>query len=227
MAEKPKLPLAGLMALLLAAVSSLIIYQGPIKTSRPIDKEAEKSASVRDRVQSRLWQDPFEAVASHIQREKAAGGDGAHEHHASPGLLDGAQATKEPFRFRLMPVFVDGSPYASGVESRLRDRYALVSALGAAGYQPESGESIRYFEWKSTASPSPIVPAEWFVPGPRLSTSDHAFQSNGHDAQPILVLWLKEQDLGSQPLHTLTAELACSPKASLRSTGSAAVAQEE
>lgn len=50
-----------------------------------------------------------------------------------------------------MPVFVDGSPYASGVESRLRDRYALVSALGAAGYLPESGESIRFFEWKSTA----------------------------------------------------------------------------
>ena len=31
--DKPKLPLAGLIALLFAAVSSLIIYQGPIKTS--------------------------------------------------------------------------------------------------------------------------------------------------------------------------------------------------
>ena len=189
------------MALLLAAVSSLIIYQVPIKTWRPIDKEAEKSASVRDHVQSRLWQDPFEAVASHIQKEKAAEGDAGHEHHDSPGLVDGDQATKGPFRFRLMPVFVDGNPYASGVESRLRDRYALVSALGAAGYLPESGESIRYFKWKSTAGPSVIVPAEWFKPGPRLPNTNHQGQ---HDAQPILVLWLKEQDLGSQPLHTLT-----------------------
>lgn len=200
--EKPKLPLAGLMALLLAVVSSLIIYQVPIKTSRPIDKEAEKSVSVRDRVQSRLWQDPFEAVASHIQKEKAAGGDAGHEHHASPGLVNGAHAAKEPFRFRLMPVCVDGSPYANGVESRLRDRYALVSALGAAGYLPESGESIRYFEWKSTAGPSSIVPAEWFVPGPRVPKTN---QQGRHDVQPILVLWLKEQDLGAKPLSTLTS----------------------
>ncbi len=40
--EKFKLPLAGLMTLLVAAVSSFIIYQVPLKTSRPIDKEAEK-----------------------------------------------------------------------------------------------------------------------------------------------------------------------------------------
>ncbi len=201
--DKPKLPLAGLMALLLAAVSSLIIYQGPIKTSRPIDKDAEKSASVvRDRVQARLWQDPFEAVASHMQKEKATGGDMGHGHHASPGLIDGARTTPDQFRFRLMPVFVDGSPYASGVESRLRDRYALVSALGAAGYLPESGESIRYFEWKSTDSVATLVPSEWFVPGPRLSKPDQAGQ---HEAQPILVLWLKEQDLGTKPLQALTS----------------------
>lgn len=199
--EKPRLPLAGLVALLLAAVSSLIIYQAPIKTSRPIDKEAEKSAAVvHERVQSRLWQDPFEAVATHIQKEDAAKGDARPEHHASPGLVDGAEAAKGQFHFRIFPVLVDGSPYAGGVESRLRDRYALVSALGAAGYLPESGEFIRYFEWKPGGVPT-IVPAEWFVPGPRLSPSD---QAGKYDAQPILVLWLKEQALGSKPLHVLT-----------------------
>lgn len=198
--DKPKLPLTGLIALFFAAVSSLIIYQAPIKTSRPIDKEAEKSAAVvRDRVQSRLWQDPFEAVATHQQKEKAAG-EGKDGHHSSPGLVDGADTTKEPFRFRLMPVFVDGSPYASGVESRLRDRYALVSALGAAGYLPESGESIRYFEWNATANAHTIVPSEWFRPGPGGSKPG---QHGKQEAQHILVLWLKEQDLGSKPLHEL------------------------
>ena len=200
--DKPKLPLTGLIALFFAAVSSLIIYQAPIKTSRPIDKEAEKSAAVvRDRVQSRLWQDPFEAVATHQQKEKTAGSGREHEHHASPGLVDSAQATKGPFSFLLLPVFVDGSPYASGVESRLRDRYALVSALGAAGYLPESGESIRYFEWKSTANAHTIVPSEWFLPGPGLPKPG---EQGKQEAQHILVLWLKEQDLGSKPLHELT-----------------------
>ncbi len=221
--DKPKLPVAALLALLLAAVSSLIIYQVPIKTSRPIDKEAEKSASVvRARVQSRLWQDPFEAVATHIQKEKAAG-DRVHAHHTSPGLVDGADASKGAFRFRLMPVFVDGSPYASGVESRLRDRYALVSALGVAGYLPESGESIRYFEWKSTAGVTTVVPAEWFTLGPRLSKVDQSKtpgRQDDNDAQPILVLWLKEQDLGSKPLHELT-NLASYLKREMHATPSA------
>ncbi len=199
--DKPKLPLAGLIALLFAAVSSLIIYQAPIKTSRPIDKEAEKSAAVvRDRVQSRLWQDPFEAVATHQQKEKAAGGGGGHDHHTSPGLVDGAQTAQGLFSFLLLPVFVDGSPYASGVESRLRDRYALVSALGAAGYLPESGESIRYFEWNATANAHTVVPSEWFLPGPGVSKPG---QHGKQEAQHILVLWLREQDLGSKPLHEL------------------------
>ena len=62
--EKSKLPLTGMLALLLAVVSSWIIYEVPLKTSRPIEKEAEKTAYVTvDRVQSRLWQDPFEAVS--------------------------------------------------------------------------------------------------------------------------------------------------------------------
>ncbi|MBS0171981.1 MAG: hypothetical protein JSR62_16665 [Nitrospira sp.] len=208
--DKPKLPLAGLVALLLAAVSSFVIYQAPIKTSRPIDKEAEKSAAVvRDRVQSRLWQDPFEAVATHIQKENASE-DGKHGHHASPGLVDGTELANRQFRFLLMPVFVDGSPYASGVESRLRDRYALVSALGAAGYLPESGESIRFFKWESTAGITTIVPAEWFTPGPRLSKVGLASKPNQQEEdapQAVLVLWLKEQDLGPKPLHALTSLL--------------------
>ncbi len=195
--EKSKLPLTGVVALLLAAVSSLIIYQVPIKTSRPIDKEAEKSASVvRDRAQSRLWQDPFEAVATHRQKENASKESVALRHHASPGLVEGTNDSRGGFYFTLLPVFVDGSPYASGVESRLRDRYALVSALGAAGYLPESGEFIRFFEWKSTSGVPTIVPSEWFVPGPRVSEQG----KTGH----ILVLWLKEQDVGPRPLQGLT-----------------------
>lgn len=141
--ERSKLPLTGVVALLLAVVSSLIIYQVPLKTSRPIDKEAEKTLAIGvDRVQARLWQDPFEAVSTHRLKEATTQHSDAHTHHTFPRLLTAVTQAGAPAEFLLLPVFVDGSPYASGVESRLRDRYALVSALGAAGYQPESGESI-------------------------------------------------------------------------------------
>ena len=193
--EKSKLPLTGIVALLLAVVSSLVIYQVPLKTSRPIDKEAEKVGSVgTDRVQARLWQDPFEAVSTHRQKEAAAAKHPDSEaHHTFLRLLTAVTQAEAPSDFLLLPVFVDGSPYASGVESRLRDRYALVSALGAAGYQPESGESIRYFVRQG--SEHLVVPVEAFFGRPTSADPKRSTQ--------VLVLWLKEQDFSPKPLLSL------------------------
>ncbi len=194
--EKSKLPLTGMVALVLAVVSSLIIYQVPLKTSRPIDKEAEKNVSVSaDRVQSRLWQDPFEAVSTHQLKEAGSKPDGeriATSHHAFHDLVKAIQQAGAPSDFRVLPVFVDGSPYANGVESRLKDRYAVVSALGAAGYMPESGEYIRFFEWQRQSGPTLVVPIEWFIPKPHIRSSQH-----------VLILWLKDQDFSPNPLLSL------------------------
>ena len=120
----------------------------------------------------------------------------------------------------MLPVFVDGSPYVNGGESRLKDRYAVVSALGAAGYVPESGEYLRFFKWdrfppkgyhgnsdnnKGTAvTPlaagasgeiAALVPAELFIPKAKFRGQPYA--------KPVLILWLKEQDAGRQPLTFL------------------------
>ena len=157
--EKSKLPLTGIVALLLAVVSSLVIYQVPLKTSRPIDEEAEKAVSI-----------------------------------TFFNLLTAVTQAGAPSDFLLLPVFVDGSPYASGVESRLRDRYALVSALGAAGYQPESGESIRYFVRPGNVHL--VVPVESFLGRPKPAEPKQSTQ--------VLVLWLKEQDFSPKPLLSLS-----------------------
>lgn len=194
--EKSKLPLAGIVALLLTVVSSLIIYQVPLKSSRPIDKEAEKAVSVgADRVQARLWQDPFEAVSTHRQKEAAQSDDeqAGNAHHDAKNVLAAIVHTEAKSDLLVLPVFVDGSPYASGIESRLRDRYALVSALGAAGYQPESGESIRYFARQG--SEQLVVPVEAFLGRPASADPKKSMQ--------VLVLWLKEQDFSPTPLLSL------------------------
>ena len=195
--EKSKLPLTGLVALLVAAVSSLIIYQVPLKTSRPIDKEAEKTASVTiHRVQSRLWQDPFEAVTTHLAKEttsrqsRETPPDRSHSFHE---LIQAITAMGGHLGLIILPVFVDGNPYASGVEARLRDRYAVVSALGTAGYLPESGEYIRFFEWQRTAPVRVVIPVEWFV---KKSPEDS-------EGKQLLVLWLKDQDFSPRPLNAL------------------------
>ncbi|MDP9131979.1 MAG: hypothetical protein M3M98_02450, partial [Nitrospirota bacterium] len=100
-----------------------------------------------------------------------------------------------PATFRILPVFVDGSPYANGVESRLKDRYAVVSALGVAGYMPESGEYIRYFKWDRKSESPLLVPIEWFLPESRTSGSQ--------DRKHVLVMWLKDQDFSPHPLASL------------------------
>ncbi|MDR4480829.1 MAG: hypothetical protein R3B37_13930 [Nitrospira sp.] len=210
--ERSKLPLTGVVALLLAVVSSLIIYQVPLKTSRPIDKEAEKTLAIGvDRVQARLWQDPFEAVSTHRLKEATTTQHSdAHTHHTFPRLLTAVTQAGAPAEFLLLPVFVDGSPYASGVESRLRDRYALVSALGAAGYQPESGESIRYFEWVRSGTEPLVVPAEAFLGKLQEAHSQKTMQ--------VLVLWLKEQDFSPKPLLALNEMVAELQQAFARQT---------
>ena len=105
----------------------------------------------------------------------------------------------------------------------MNDRYAVVSALGAADYVPESREYIRFFKWNrnreirkqgnKTADRSrekdtrtetdeieTLIPAELYFPNSKFRD-----QSYG---KHVLVLWLKEQDASPEPLVFLNELLA-------------------
>ncbi|MGH8762615.1 MAG: hypothetical protein ACREUR_05215 [Nitrosospira sp.] len=214
--DKSRLPLAGLLALFTIA-GGLFIYQDiPLKTARPIDKEkASNNFPEKNLVQARLWQDPFEALETHRLKEekRLKEADLKDAPYTPDNLIKSINTMKEPGARRdlhIMPVFVDGSPYTVGSETRLNDRYAVVSALGAAGYVPESGEHIRFFEWSreekeeaklkrwATTKKAPdgrtiFVPVELFNPKAK-------FGKNGRN---VLVVWLKEQDFREKPLESL------------------------
>lgn len=218
---KPKLPLTGIFALL-AMVSSFLIYQEiSLQTSRPVTKgPATHIIPEKNVVPSRLWQDPFEALEAH-----RAGGTGKlprdlHEiANLVKSLRDAGLSPVPRSHLRLMPVFMDGSPYSSGTETRLNDRYAVISALGAAGYVPESGEHIRFFRWTQT-SPNPgspgdgesngsaelIIPVELFISRTTLADSTQEGSSQGQGR--VLILWLRSQDFGAHPLAMLNDLLA-------------------
>lgn len=144
--DKSRLPLAGILALL-AMVSSFLIYEGiSLKTARPVDKETTDNVFLgKGLVQARLWQDPFEAVETYrLQENKGQKEPGSKDAADTLAMLVNAIAQSNiTSGLRVLPVFVDASPYVNGIESRLKDRYATISALGAAGYVPESGEHIR------------------------------------------------------------------------------------
>ena len=66
-------------------------------------------------------------------------------------------------------VMVQGGPYVEGIESRIRTRYAVVSALGVACFVPEDSEHIGYAQWKPHPPPGATlpydklnVPYEWY-----------------------------------------------------------------
>ena len=192
--DKSRLPLAGILALL-AMVSGALIYEGTLlKTARPVDKEATNNVFLgKGLVQARLWQDPFEAVETYRLQEDKAQKDPESKDAASTlaTLINVIGQLGITSGIRVLPVFVDGSPYANGVQFRLKDRYAVVSALGAAGYVPESGEYIRVFKWYQekgleTEASSLLIPVELFTPKEKLRDQKYG--------KPVLVVWLKDQD---------------------------------
>ena len=194
--DKSRLPLAGILALL-AMVSSFLIYEGiSLKTARPIDKETTDNVFLgKGLVQARLWQDPFEAVETYrLQENKGQKETGSKDAADTLAMLVNAIAQSNiTSGLRVLPVFVDASPYVNGIESRLKDRYATVSALGAAGYVPESGEHIRVLRWDQqkgleTDASSLLIPIELFIPKAKLRDKEYG--------KHVLVVWLRDQDFG-------------------------------
>lgn len=191
--EKSRLPLAGILALL-AMVSSFLIYEGvSLKTARPVNKEAANNVFLGEGlVQARLWQDPFEAVETYrLQQGKAQKETESKEAADTLAMLVNVIGQSGVTSgLRVLPVFVDGSPYVNGIESRLKDRYATVSALGAAGYVPESGEHIRVLRWDQqkgmeTDAASLLIPVELFIPKAKIRNEKYG--------KHVLVIWLKDQ----------------------------------
>lgn len=174
--SKSPLPIASLIALASMAIG-VFLYQSSLKSERPGDIRIGKSAMVGQQVLARLWEDPFEAVARHEEQE-ASGANRRPHRHSLETLREEIAERREPVT--VLTVIVDGNPYAEGKEQRLRLRYAVLSALGEAGYAPVDGGHIEYF----TSAENTNVPFEWY----ETSTLTKGPQSD----RRVLVLWLPD-----------------------------------
>ena len=214
------------VGLIVAIAAGFLIYQTPLKSSRPRSMESERQPALGEQqVQARLWQDPLAAAEEHARAESSKGrtlefqiergtlkasekgSSQEHDHHRLNILTDDIQhiVKEPPSHVTVLLVFVPGGPYVEGTEARLRTRYAVVSALGVACFVPEDSDHIGYVEWK----PRPLIPAimpyeklkvpyEWYRP--------RKFQQcTGTAQQPprILVMWLNEDAFTEQPLRRL------------------------
>jgi hypothetical protein len=93
----------------------------------------------------------------------------------------------------VLPVFLPGSPYAEDKETRLRIRYAVVTALAESGYHLELSRRMSYLTTKiyvrvlnGWQEREIVVPVKLYQSGPQKPQ--------------VLVFWINESELGGQPL---------------------------
>jgi hypothetical protein len=130
----------ALTALVVAAIG-LAITQTRLASPRPIDT-ASKTTQLRGpnrTVPARLWQDPLSVIPMGVSQLKARENELDSLFDAIPGPLP----ENPPVLFIL--AYVDPLTTANASEDRRRERYAALSALNTAGYDPTSSEKLSWF----------------------------------------------------------------------------------
>lgn len=145
----------NLLILFLFAVG-VMSTRPPLDTARP--QSDRYIATERGPAMARLWEDPFGIPeSSFARRERTTRGgpptkplDRVIERAKNDKTRSWAQRhgseAPPPLRVLVLPVLLDGDPYAEAVETRLRTRYAVVSALGRAQYLPTDPEHVRFLQ---------------------------------------------------------------------------------
>jgi hypothetical protein len=138
-------------------------HEAPLVDMRPPEQQHHIEAHASpQKIEARLWQDPFRAVDEFREKSDAQ----KAEQNCSDDLgIVNSDPCKAPLDPRAKPqmvlgVTVPGGPYLEDSEQRLRTRYAVLAGLKRAGFVPEDRRHIGYFVW--TQAPSlvlaPILP---------------------------------------------------------------------
>jgi len=200
MAESSKMPeLTGLwpiLAVFLIAMGYIqlnptLVSPRPIAETAPFDVHRPGEG-----VRARLWQDPLSAIAAGtkvappaeiIKRVQDDRNSLTIQKVLDPLLKDHRGLSEPPGKipFLILPAFLGGDPYPEDVETRLRLRSAVLSALRAEALAPLDAEHLRYFLFPYKERDL-YIPFEWFEPdslrpNPGIGPQVH-----------VLVLWLNE-----------------------------------
>ncbi|WP_139558374.1 hypothetical protein [Methylotetracoccus oryzae] len=222
--------------LLVLVAGTVLVSEVPFHESRP--SRQTRASPAYAQVDARLWQDPFEAAASHLDP-----GDASVTLSAKPGRHLARTMSDKLIGLTSQPlnsvaVMLPGGPYFEESEARRRLRYAVLSGFDAARrYLPEDPEHVQFvdlcegqqgpltaFERPALCNEDPRLGRilyEWLVYKPveyayGLGFSDSTRTSAPRRYAPILLLYLNNDLFHGRPLSTLKSLLA----AFKRATGS-------
>jgi hypothetical protein len=202
-----KSPLVAISAMvaLFAAMGVMVYTQVPLRGVRPSIPEVYEPSQ---RVRARLWEDPFLAVLTQAKsKDRSMPLPAGTCILSQPDKLrQGALQTdirdyEREGRVTVLGVMVFGGPYAEDMEFRLRQRYAVLSALARLGFIPSDYQHIGFLrvlqnepqggKKESQISLSTIMPFEWLV-------------SDSGDAS-VLLLWINDDALSHPPIFKLAS----------------------
>ncbi|HEU4686674.1 MAG TPA: hypothetical protein VFS39_19360 [Nitrospira sp.] len=199
-----KLAVAGALTLVLA-IAGVLLVKEPLKSSRPAGTALEmKAATGEQQVRARLWEDPVAAV----HRAASAGaGPGPSARLPTGSLLERLRPLKlsigsrvrEGQHITVLMVSTSGGPYVEGTESRIRDRYAVGTALGVACYVPEDEGHLSFVAWEPQGSVQ-ALPYEWYRQRKTRACSEDPTRT-----ESVLVIWLPEEAISRGFFATLTS----------------------
>ena len=198
-----KLAVAGALTLVLA-IAGVLLVKEPLRSSRPVGTGMEmKQTTGEQLVRARLWEDPVAAVQRGIRETRSAGKTAGPEPTLTQRLGPLRQALAERARngqrVTVLLVTTSGGPYVENTESRIRDRYAIGTALGVACYVPEDEGHLSFVEWEPQGAVGGL-PYEWY----RLRKTRVCGEVGSH-ASSVLVVWLPDESLSRGLLTTLTS----------------------
>jgi hypothetical protein len=203
----------AILALLTFAASTFLVSR-KLSSNRPPASEIVSSRPIgAQKVESRLWEDPL------VGWERR--GDSSRILSVSnlSLLRDQIAARNQDSPIILLPVMISGGAYSEDRESRIRSRFAIVSALSERGLAPEDAEHLGALElawpssaqWHSRTNPAHSSPApldageaalrlsyEWYRP-----KTFYPRPANQGEPRLVLVLWLEEDQFEDSPLERL------------------------
>ncbi|HMS82392.1 MAG TPA: hypothetical protein PKD12_01925 [Nitrospira sp.] len=198
-----KIAVAGALTLVLALAGAMLVKE-PLRSSRPVGTGLDMKATIEEQtVRARLWEDPVAAVQRGLREVKANRAATTLPLPLTQRLRSLRQAlserVKEGQRVTVLLVTTSGGPYVESTESRIRDRYAVGTALGVSCYVPEQEGQLSFVEWDSQSS-LPALPYEWY----RLRRTRLCDEESSR-AHTVLVVWFPDDALSRGFLASLTS----------------------
>ncbi|KAA5842490.1 hypothetical protein F2A38_12565 [Pseudomonas chlororaphis] len=212
--------LPGSALILSLVVSTFALTREPFLEPRPIGAQFQAQPPI----EARLWQDPFDALERHRKKFKDGNKPPSNDFECSsdlvvvtPAVLDEKKTQQPAEPPQLMVALVEGGPYADEVEMRRRIRYAILAGVKNSRMVPEDEQHIRCLALADDLSGTPItsqagqqekskyaeIPYETFIANPFDPPRD--MQDKQRPSARTILLWVKQEHLGSHPLQRLEA----------------------